>query len=127
MNADTNSSTAATASTKKAKSKRKSKLSDVPTRKAGNQGNFHGSRKAFLEALEDSYLAAVKAKRTPNFWGPTYVSFHQEFDWRIPLMDPYPEGHTFSKEGDDADLDDAGIMLKKEKVEDINKVCPLRS
>jgi hypothetical protein len=125
MNADT--STAATTTTKKAKSKRKSKPSDVPTRKAGNQGNFHGSRKAFLETLENSYFAAVKAKKTPNFWGPTYASFHQKFDWRISLMDPYPEGHTFSKEEDDAGLDDAGIALKKEKVEDINKVYPLCS
>jgi hypothetical protein len=125
MNADASTSTAATAATKKAKSRRKSKPSDAPTRKAGNQGNFQGSRKAFLETLEDSYFAAVKAKKTPNFWGPTYASFHQKFDWRIPLTDLYPEDHMFSKEEDDASLDDAGIALKREKVEDINKVRPL--
>jgi hypothetical protein len=97
----------------------------VPPRKAGNQGNFRGPHKAFLETFVESYFTAVKTKKMPQFWGPTYSSFHQKFDWHILLTDSYPEDHTFSLEVDDADLDEASVTLKKERVEDVNKVCLL--
>jgi hypothetical protein len=108
--------------TQKAKSRKKSNLTAAPVRKAGNQGNFHGPRKAFLETFVESYFTAVKTKKTPQFWGPTYASFHQKFDWRVLLTDPYPEDHTFSLEVDDANLDEASVALKRERVEDVNKV-----
>jgi len=100
------------------KSKRKAKPSHEPTRKAGNQGNFHGPRKAFLEALLPSYLAAVQSHKIPTFWTPTYGSFHERFDWRINLKDPYPE----DPQQDDANLDEEEIELKSQRCSDINKV-----
>lgn len=110
---------------KKAKSRRKSNLASesVPTQKAGNQGNLHGPYKAFLKTFIESYFTAVKTKKTPQFWGLTYLLFHPKFDWHFSLADLYPEDHTFSLEVDDTDLDEASVTLKKERVEGVNKVC----
>lgn len=110
-------------STKKSRANRKSKASGEPGRKAGNQGNFHGPRKEFLEDLIPAYLVAVKSHQTPTFWGPTYASFHKKFDWRIPLKQPYPENHTFcAEEEQDVILDEGEVALKRETTLDINKV-----
>jgi hypothetical protein len=114
--------TGAPAAAVKGKPKRKSIRIAEHDRKAGNQGNFHGPRKAFLETFIESYFTAVKTKKTPQFWGPTYASFHQKFDWRVLLTDPYPESHTFSLEVDDANLDETNVALKKERIKDVNKV-----
>lgn len=122
---NTTISTAPVVAKKKLKAKRKSKASassDGPPRKAGNQGNFHGPRRAFLESLVESYLAAVQAHKTPEFWSPTYAAFHEKFDWRIGLKDPYPDDHAYSVEEDDGDLNDEAVASKKERVADTNKV-----
>src|SRR6267154_4668107 len=103
--------------------KNKQKTSNEPPRKAGNKGNFHGSRLAFLESKLPDYYAAVSMKTTPKFWSPTYSLYHQEFDWRIPLDETYPDGHTFPSEEEDNTLDDVEAEKKKAVVTMLNKVC----
>jgi hypothetical protein len=102
--------------------KNKQKMSNEPPRKAGNQGNFHGSRLAFLESKLSDYYAAVSMKTTSKFWSPTYSLYHQEFDWRIPLNEPYPDGHFFPSEEEDTALDDTEAKKKKDIVTALNKV-----
>ena len=103
--------------------KNKQKTSNEPLRKAGNQGNFHGSRLAFLESKLPDYFAAVSMKTTSKFWSPTYSLYHQEFDWRIPLDESYPDGHTFPSEGDDNISDNVEAEKKKDIITALNKVC----
>jgi hypothetical protein len=103
--------------------KNKQKTSNEPLHKAGNQGNFHGSRLAFLESKLPDYHAAVSTKTTPKFWSPTYSLYHQEFDWRIPLHETYPDGSTFPSEEEDNTLDDVEAEKKKAVVTALNKVC----
>ncbi|KDQ24430.1 hypothetical protein PLEOSDRAFT_1107361 [Pleurotus ostreatus PC15] len=65
---------------------------DVPKKKRGNQGDFHGVRLQFLEEHLQAYQAASKENTVRVWFQDTFFpSYWKSFHWSLPLnKDPSP-------------------------------------
>ncbi|KAJ7642655.1 hypothetical protein DFH06DRAFT_1334041 [Mycena polygramma] len=89
------------------KTKGKDKASDAPPRKRGNQGDFHGERKEFLNSRLDEYRDRSAKKTTQAWWPNLFKAYWLRFSWRLPLSQEPTE------EDDDAAVD--GVLTEEEK------------
>jgi hypothetical protein len=71
--------------------KGKKKDTDEPTKKRGNQGDFHGKRLEYLEGKLAEYREHAADKTTRDWWPTIWAEYWAEFNWRLPLSEDPPE------------------------------------
>jgi hypothetical protein len=67
--------------------KGKKKDTDEPTKKRGNQGDFHGKRLEYLEGKLDEFREHSADKTTREWWPTLWADYWARFNWRLPLSE----------------------------------------